>query len=63
MESERRVARTRQRLGQVEVAQFYDVKELLGKGNYAVVHRGVCRLTGEEFAMKFINKASNGIGA
>merc|ERR1712118_189236 len=56
-----RHCRSRQRLRGVEVETHYDVKEQLGKGNYAVVYRGVCKETGEDFALKRINKASNGI--
>lgn len=35
--------------------------EQLGKGNYALVFRGICKESGDEFALKRINKASNGI--
>lgn len=44
-----------------EVESRYEVKECLGKGCYADVYRGVCKETGEQFALKRINKSSNGV--
>merc|ERR1712146_56015 len=60
-ETLKRLRRSKQRFKDVDPATYYDVKESIGKGNYAIVYRAVCKETGEDFAMKKINKASNGI--
>jgi serine/threonine protein kinase len=39
-------------------AQTYELKEKLGKGQYAVVHRAVHRRSGMECAVKCIRKAT-----
>ena len=39
-----------------EVSKHYDVQTELGSGNYATVRKGVCKKTGDVFAIKFIDK-------
>jgi len=51
----------KRRIADEDVSDYYDVEEQLGFGNYAVVYRGVCKETGEDFALKRIDKAKNGI--
>ena len=33
------------------VQDYYEMGEILGKGNYAEVYHGVCKDTGDEFAL------------
>ena len=39
-----------------QIRDFYKVEEELGRGSFAIVHRGVNRQTGEEVAIKIICK-------
>ncbi|KAJ8028165.1 Serine/threonine-protein kinase DCLK1 [Holothuria leucospilota] len=41
----------------LELQEKYDIKQLIGNGNFAVVRKCTNRQTGEEFALKIINKA------
>jgi serine/threonine protein kinase len=36
--------------------QYYELKEVLGSGSYAVVHKGIEKATGTLYAIKVINK-------
>lgn len=45
------------RLKKEEVTKFYDIKEKLGTGSFAVVKRCIRKSDGKEFAVKIIKKA------
>jgi serine/threonine-protein kinase 24/25/MST4 len=37
-----------------QIRDHYKIEEELGRGSFAIVHRGVSRTTGEEVAIKVI---------
>ena len=39
-----------------QIRESYKIEEELGRGSFAVVHRGINRMTGEEVAIKIITK-------
>ncbi|XP_071847651.1 serine/threonine-protein kinase DCLK1-like isoform X2 [Apostichopus japonicus] len=41
----------------IDLQEKYEIKQLIGNGNFAVVRQCTNRNTGEEFALKIINKA------
>lgn len=61
-DDKRRIERTSGR----DILQFYDIREELGAGTYATVRRAVHKETGEEVAVKIIDKkrcvACRGVG-
>eukprot|EP00916_Digyalum_oweni_P026149 GHVL01042985.1.p1 GENE.GHVL01042985.1~~GHVL01042985.1.p1 ORF type:complete len:736 (+),score=106.92 GHVL01042985.1:528-2735(+) len=41
---------------QQSIEQLYQLMELIGKGNFSVVHRGISRRSGKQYAVKIIDK-------
>jgi len=39
-----------------KIEDFYEITNVLGSGNYSIVKRGIHKKTGEEFALKIIDK-------
>ena len=43
------------------ISTEYDLKEEIGKGSFSVVRRGVGRSNRQDYAVKIIDKASQGL--
>ena len=50
------VAKIKQAIGYTKFSDFYDLKEVLGKGKFSVVHLGIHKKTQQKVAVKIINK-------
>ena len=50
------VERIKQAIGYANVDDFYQMKELLGKGKYGLVKRGIHKKSGKEVAVKIVKK-------
>ena len=50
------VAKIKEAIGYTKFSDFYDLKEVLGKGKFSVVHLGIHKKTQQKVAVKIINK-------
>ena len=52
------VAKIKEAIGYMKFADFYELKEVIGKGKFGVVNLGIHRKTQQQVAVKIINKDS-----
>ena len=50
------VSKIKEAIGYVKFSDFYELKEIIGKGKFSVVHLGIHKKTQQKVAVKIINK-------